>query len=129
MVAILAPTKRSQGEPTEAYVKRRMQEAKLEAETAGLWSNRVAKQILSWEAHLRRPANGGSWAAAMLEWRGARWLAAQRQGHIGSRTGTRSQPGFVCTRWHDGPDAARAWLLSHEEAAVERSRGRRHRSS
>merc|ERR1712008_635533 len=91
------------------YMRRRNREATAFIRRHGSWSTSHCKRVLSWEAHLRRPLNRTSWAAVLLDFRGAAWLDQQRLLHSSaaeSRTRTRATR-FVATRWHDGVKYAR----------------------
>ena len=72
----------------------------------GLWSTRHCKRVVDWKAHLERKPNKWSWPALLLHHKGLHWLQQTRVDNNSLSTGgctrTRSVPGFVARRWHDG---------------------------
>ena len=84
------------------------------ARNRGCWSNLWRKRVIDWSSHLHRDQNQSSWASKTLHFHGKAWLQEQRRLHaVGERTSltagrpcTRSFPGIVHKRWHDGVDTA-----------------------
>jgi hypothetical protein len=119
MTASLLRLPREPGEEADSYVKRRGRAARKICSERGLWSNHWFGRSLAWDEHLARPRNFVSWPAKLREYRGRQWLIEQRASFAPSvasrgstasvfagRTGTRSFPGKVQARWHDGIDFA-----------------------
>ena len=71
--------------------------------------------------HLARDRNQRTWAARLQAYHGKAWLIDRRVALapassatvsiFAGRTGTRSAPGRVFTRWHDGVDLARSHIV------------------
>ena len=108
-------------EEVDAYVRRRGEAARKKNSEHGVWSNHWFGRALDWDEHLARPRNLASWPAKLRDYRGRQWLIERRASFAPSvasrrssvsvfagRTGTRSFPGKVHTRWHDGIDYARS---------------------
>ena len=117
MIRILMNLKLQPGEDPEAFVHRRNHAAAYEARQQGRWSNLWRKRVINWNEHCRRVQNQNSWASKALQYHGKSWLQEQRRLHaVGEfssltpgRTCTRSFPGIVHKRWHDGVDTAMQW--------------------
>jgi hypothetical protein len=114
MIRILMNLKMKQDEDPETFVRRRNRAAAHEARRRGCWSTLWRKRVTNWNEHLGRERNQNSWAAKTLHFHGKTWLQEQRRLHAvgqhsslsAGRTGTRSFPGIVHKRWHDGVDTA-----------------------
>ena len=101
MVAILLRLTPENEETCEQFRRRRGRAARALCLQGGLWSRRWFRRAVAWDDHSRRERNSFTWAAKLVEYRAAAFLASRRAAHFG-RTATRSQPGFVCRRWHGG---------------------------
>ena len=123
MVACLVRLPKNVGEPAADYMKRRARFAASIIETP--WSSQWAKNVCSWDAHLKRgwerqklfyqwkvppglASSSFSWAAALRNYHDAAWLADRRDQH--SRTGLRSIPAGVAIRWEQGVDKAKKFV-------------------
>ena len=88
------------------YARRRNRLVSNKCQQVGLWSTRHCERVIAWRGHICRPANASSWAAILYEHKGFQWLIERRLDQnsdpLAGRTGTRSKPGRVNTRWHDG---------------------------
>ena len=115
---------RVQQMPTEdpgEYCRRRNRNASALCRRMGLWSATWFKRAVAWDGHLRRMRNISSWGAALVMYRGKKWLQERRVSFLGhasrggsslaSKTGTRSIQGPPCIRWHDGIDFAKRVVL------------------
>ena len=112
LVASAARLPRRPGESLDVFCRRRASFAAAVCRKGGTWSKRWFQRALDWDDHLRRRRNGNSWAAKLLDYRGAPWLASRRLEQHSSlssagRTGTRLHSGCVFQRWHDGVTLAR----------------------
>ena len=104
------------GEEPAEFVKRRARLAAAACRRSGEWHRRYAARVRAWYDHLNRPLNARSWPAQLLHHRGKAWLIGQRlaSGSLslyGGRTGTRSFPGRVHARWHDGAELAEQFVI------------------
>ena len=106
MVAILLRLTPTDGETREQFVRRRGRAARQLCLQCGIWSSRWFRRALDWDAHNRRERNDFTWAAKLVDFRAADYLS-QRRAFYNGRTATRSQPGYVSRRWHDGIALAR----------------------
>ena len=106
MVAILLRLTPTDGETREQFVRRRGRAARQLCLQCGIWSLRWFRRALAWDSHIRRERNDFTWAAKIVDFRAADYLSQRRAFHNG-RTATRSQPGYVSRRWHDGIALAR----------------------
>ena len=112
MVATLQRVPKYPGEDLGDYVRRRGRLAGTSCRASGLWSKRWFTRAASWNAHLERDRNRYTWSARLLHYMDRQWFADRRasllpvDGFSGSilagRTDTRTNPGCVHTRWHDG---------------------------
>lgn len=98
------------GEDSASYVRRRGRLAAGLCREHGLWSRRWCLRVVSWDAHLKRPRNSGSWAAQVekfhdASWFGIRLACLSPSGSAG--TGTRSALGRPFPRWHEGCQLAK----------------------
>jgi len=107
MVAILLRLTPADGETREQFTRRRGRAARQLCLQGGLWSQRWFRRTLDWDTHVRRERNGFTWSAKLVDYRAADYLAQRRAFHHG-RTASRSQPGYVSRRWHDGIAFARS---------------------
>ena len=125
MTASLLRLSRLEGEGAESYVRRRGRAARKQCAHHGLWSQQWFKRAIAWDEHLSRRRNFHTWASKLREHRGKTWLMHRRASFAPStasvvspasatagRTGTRSFPGIVHTRWHDGVDFAKSIVKS-----------------
>jgi len=114
MLSIALGVKVMADETPAAFVRRRNLIVSQAATSAGRWSNIWKSRVSKWSQHLNRPRNGNSWAAKTLHYHGKEWLQQQRITHaigqfgsmLAGRTCTRSFPGVIHKRWHDGVDLA-----------------------
>jgi hypothetical protein len=92
-------------ESTVDFATRRRRNAQMLQEDMGKWSLRWAHQTCKWHQHLQRDPNY-SWAAQLLGVKSARELQQRRWQW--SRPRTRNHPGFVCARWSEQLERAKA---------------------
>ena len=117
MIALILRTPKHPEEDVPSFVRRRGRLASVVADAHGKWSRQHHARVIAWAQHLERSRNQLSWAAALLHWRGRAWLARRRvdQGSVSAeagRTRTRSAPGFVAVRWHDGLEWAKTRIAA-----------------
>ena len=108
MVAPMLQIPRLLGEMPTDYIRRRNRAATVQIKRGG-WSDKHCRRVLAWDAHCRRPCNHASWAASLLDYRGADWLTVRRgqeQHGTESRLNCRALRGVPATRWHEGVDHA-----------------------
>ena len=107
MMARLLQITPDSGEDIDTYFSRRRRLSAQMSRRQGKWSVAWAKSCVTWEAHVLRGHDPGSWAKRIYEWHGQQWLQEQRlqQGRRG--TGTRAGPGRPATRYHEGVAVAR----------------------
>ena len=115
MAAVSIRLPRIPGEPVEAYVRRRGRMVAAHCRQAGLWSHRWFHRTVAWRDHLERPRNARSWASKTLHYMDHDWFCRRRAlfgraACTAGRTGTRTFPGCVHTRWHDGVQYAQEIL-------------------
>ena len=100
-------------EPFDASAERRHREAGRLAAACGRWSNAWARSLTTWNDHLHRRHNTGTWAPALLRWHDQGWLSWRRLlESIGSesRTRTRAYRGKAHRIWEESLNEARALL-------------------
>ena len=105
----LLQIKRKPDEPLDAFVQRRHITGGHLATSCGRWSLDWARSVVSWDGHVRRAHDNGTWSHGFLEWRSEAWLSAQRSlfSSFGeSRTRTRRYHGRVQQRWQTGVNLA-----------------------
>ena len=111
------------GEPVSEFHRRRAKTAGVAAAARGRWSLRWAKQVMSWDEHVRRNSTGRLWGAAVLELRPDSWLRQQRRRFVpfisraihplsdeAGRLGTRARRGQPAKRWEEGASDAREYV-------------------
>ena len=105
MVAKLQRVERHVGEMDADFFARRRQMS------FGLWSKSWAKSCMTWEAHILRAHDPGSWSHRIFSWKAESWMHAQRlaasSGSSLARTNTRASQGRPATRWYEGLTAAK----------------------
>ena len=99
------------GEPYDALVQLRHRETGRLATKCGRWSTKWAQGVISWNDHLRRGHDRGTWSPKILDWHDQSWLSMRRL--LSSRgteslTRTRVYRGVVHKRWQESLDDARA---------------------
>ena len=77
LIACVIREPRHPSEEDSSYFRRRGRIAASIARDAGLWSERVARQMLRWHARMSAPAYAG-WAQKLVNWRGRDWLQNRR---------------------------------------------------
>ena len=100
-------------ESLEDYFRRRMRAAADLARQQGDWGTQHAKRVCCWAEHLERPRNRDSVASMLFQWHNAAWLEERRlDSSVGGslRPGTRSQSGFLNTRWDESVSKAQTML-------------------
>lgn len=114
MCTTLVRLPREEGENVvwTTFVRRRGRHARGQCQDNGLWSHLWFKRALKWDAHLARIVNARSWASRLRSYTRREWLMEQRRLLLpldsnvvlmtAGRTGTRTQPGKVHMRFHDG---------------------------
>lgn len=92
-------------EDLDTWQRRRSREAGVEARQVGLWSERHAKRMLMWRAHVERDSARGSMLSHLWHHQNAAWRMSRREragssssfaGRLDSRVLT-----HVCPRWED----------------------------
>ena len=113
MIENLLRIKPAEGEPYDAFCQRRHIITGKKASKYGRWSERWARSINDWAAHVERNHDNKGWSHFILGWRGGFWLEMQRffqsRGNE-SRTRTRSVRAKAQRRWEEGVTEARAIL-------------------
>ena len=104
------------GEEVPEFVRRRGKIARKLCKDQGLWSQRWYSRVIKWDRHLSQSRNTYSWSSRLRTFHGSDWLFLQRMSFIkaasntvsvlAGRTGTRTFPGKVFARWHDGVNNA-----------------------
>ena len=112
MVASIQRVARTAGESPADFARRRNRLATAQiGHIGGAWSATHCQRVLDWDAHCRRPRNGNSWAAMLLDYHGESWLNARRlecQRDSQSRLDSRACCGGPAPRWHEGVNYAKA---------------------
>ena len=120
MLAIALRPPRLPGEEVHDYCQRRGALVGRWARAQGLWSRRWFSRSIAWDDHLSRPRNNSSWAARLRLHMDRDWFISRRawarpgsgctraSSALAGATRTRSAPGKVFARWHDGIAFARA---------------------
>ena len=116
MVASIQRVARTAGESPAGYVRRRNRLATSQiGRLGGAWSATHCRRVLEWDAHCRRPRNGSSWAAMLLDYHSETWLNDRRlecQRDSQSRLDSRACRGAPAPRWHEGVNYAKAAMRS-----------------
>ena len=118
MVATLQRAPKYPGEELPDYVRRRGRLAASSCRAAGSWSKRWFSRVVDWNAHPERQRNRYTWSSRLLHYMDREWFINRRasllpvDGCTGSvlagRTDTRTNPGCVHARWHDGIEFAKS---------------------
>ena len=98
---------RQAGEDTRELWTRRKTIVRNLQQELGKWSNRWAKQVLKWDAHLKRDPNG-SWPSQLLNIRDPETL--QRRRWVWHRPRTRRFSGFTSARWCESLSTAQEYI-------------------
>ena len=116
MTSILLCEPMAIGEEVPEFVRRRGKIARKLCKDQGLWSQRWYSRVIKWDRHLSQSRNTYSWSSRLRTFHGSDWLILQRMSFIkaasntvsvlAGRTGTRTFPGKVFARWHDGVNNA-----------------------
>ena len=120
MVARILIVPQFPGEAVDAYSRRRGRVVAACISEKLTWGMVWAKRVQTWDAHLRRPRNFGSWPAKLILTQDSFWLRTQRflqssASIFAGKTGTRAQSGKPAARWEDGVAAAKAVLPLPED--------------
>ena len=111
MVPRLLQVQPDPGEDADKYFARRRQISAQTSAQQGRWSTGWAQSCVSWEKHVVRGNDAGSWAKPIYEFHSETWLREQRFLHArGARTGLRAGPGRPATRHQEGAATAKAFL-------------------
>ena len=110
MLAKLFNIRPNQHEELDAYMQRRRTLTQHFARDQGRWGELWKKSLFSWEAHLHRAHDEGSWSPRIFRYKGSAWLAPQRAlfSRVGeSKLGLRARHGRPALRWDEALETIR----------------------
>ena len=123
MISSIMRIERGPVESIDLFHQRRGRVAAQVARDQGLWSRRWWQRAQMWDEHLARSRNSSAWSSRLRTHRDRRWFTERRANLLGNqhsqsalsvtagRTQTRTAPGKVHMRWHDGIHLAKDHLV------------------
>ena len=113
MLSIVIAMRPLASEDCLSFIRRRNRAVSSLQRSTGVWSTQWAQGLVGWDDHLQRDRNFNTWSAHLRHLLTPEYLERRRLLN-GRRPATRNRSGWICARWFEQVNKAKAYIAQRE---------------